>query len=373
MEFTRRTGLAALALGVLAASGTDTAAAAPAQDASEEAQLQKLYRQALAEGGTLTVYAGGSEAGQDDFLKNAFAQKFPKMNINIVVDYSSTQNARIDNQVAERHVVADVVHIQSFDDYPRWKKEGVLERYKPLGWDKVHDEFKDRDGYYTGLFFFSFSNVTATRLGDQAPVEAKDFLKPEFKNRLAFSYPNGDDAILFYFKQLTDKYGFGFLRKLLAQNPTFVRECSYLIGTGDYDATFGTAGAQPGQSQQTYPQHSPWVAWPQTGAILKNAPHKAAAKLYLSWALSKQTQQDVLGSWTWSVRNDVPPPPGHKGIFDYKNMDPLALRDFMSDRAELDRYKALITLYVGEVQGAKPSDPKGLLGLYPVDQNGTQG
>ncbi|MEE4598346.1 extracellular solute-binding protein [Streptomyces sp. DSM 41524] len=373
MEFTRRTGLAALTLGVLATSGIGTATAGPTKDASEEAQLQKLYKQALAEGGTLTVYAGGSEAGQNDFLKDAFVRKFPNIKVNIVVDYSSTHDARIDNQIAERHVVADVVHIQNLDDYPRWKKEGVLERYKPVGWDRVYGEFKDREGYYTGLFVVGFSNVTATKLGDSAPVEAQDFLKPEFKNRLAFTYPNGDDAVLYYFKQLTDTYGFDYLKKLLGQNPTFVRDASHLIGTSDYDATFGTAGGQPGLSQQTYPQHSPWIAWPQTGAILKNAPHKAAAKLYLSWVLSKQTQQDVLGSWAWSVRNDVAAPSGRKGIFDYKNMNPLGLRDFMSDRAALDRYKALITLYVGEVKGVKPSDPKNILGLYPVDQNGTQG
>ncbi|WP_248845095.1 hypothetical protein [Streptomyces griseorubiginosus] len=44
-----------------------------------------------------------------------------------------------------------------------------------------------------------------------------------------------------------------------------------------------------------------------------------------------------------------------------------------SARAALDRYKARINLYVGDVKGVNPSDPKNVLGLYPVDQNGTQG
>jgi len=93
----------------------------------------------------------------------------------------------------------------------------------------------------------------------------------------------------------------------------------------------------------------------------------------LSWALSKQAQQNVIGSWTWSVRNDVAAPAGRKGIFDYKNMNPLGLSEFMSDRTALDRYKRRITLYVGEVQGVRPAGPEDKLGLYPVDQNGTQG
>ncbi|WP_430379543.1 hypothetical protein [Streptomyces sp. B1-3] len=44
-----------------------------------------------------------------------------------------------------------------------------------------------------------------------------------------------------------------------------------------------------------------------------------------------------------------------------------------SARAALDRCKARINLYVGDVKGVNPSDPKNVLGLYPVDQNGTQG
>ncbi|KUM84847.1 MULTISPECIES: ABC transporter substrate-binding protein [Streptomyces] len=378
MRHTRKAWAGAIALGIVAAAGATVAAADPSTQSqskapSEDAQLQKLYKAAVAEGGRLVVYAGGDKPGQADYLKDAFVKKFPKMKVDIVVDFSKNHDARIDNQVAEHHVVADVVHLQTVDDFPRWKKEGILQQYKPVGWNKVDSRIKDKDGYYTGLFYFAFANVTATKLGDSAPVEAKEFLKPEFKNKLVFTYPNDDDAVLYYFKQLTDKYGVGYLQKLLAQNPKFVRgtqDSSDLVGTSDYVANFGSGGSSNGLSQVTLPKTSPWVAWPQTGAILKNAPHKAAAELYLSWILSKQTQQHDIG--TWSARTDVPAPAGRKGIFDYKNMNPLGLGEFMSDRTALDRYKALINLYVGDVQGVNPSDPKGVLGLYPTSQDGAQ-
>ncbi|MFC5148806.1 ABC transporter substrate-binding protein [Streptomyces aureoversilis] len=376
MKSTRKAWATVVALGVLAASGATVAAATPAahsapKSASEDEQLQKLYQDAIAEGGRLVVYAGGDKPGQADSLKNAFVKQFPKMKVDTVVDFSKNHDARLDNQIAEHKVVADVVHLQTLDDFPRWKKEGALEKYKPVGWNKVYDQVKDKDGYYTGLFFIAFANVTATTLGDNAPVEAQDFLKPEFKNKLVFTYPNDDDAVLYYFKQLTDKYGTDYLKKLLAQNPKFVRgtaDASGLVGTGDYVANFGSSGSSSGLSRTSIPEKSPWVAWPQTGAILKDAPHKAAAKLYLSWILSKQGQQN-----RWSARTDVATPAGRKGIFDYPNMNPLGLGAFMSDRAALDRYKALINLYVGDVKGANPADPEGRLGLYPVDQNGTQG
>ncbi|THV41471.1 ABC transporter substrate-binding protein [Glycomyces buryatensis] len=368
--------VAVLTASVLAASGSAAVAAPAAYDTSsdEEAQLQELYEQAVAEGGDLVIYAGGDKPGQADYLRDAFEEKFPEINANVIVDFSKNHDARIDNQVAEGKVVADVAHLQTIDDFPRWKSEGVLEQYRPVGWDHVYDEVKDPDGYYTGVFFFAFSNVTATALGSDAPVEAEDFLKPEFKDKLVFTYPNDDDAVLYYFKQLTDEYGFDYLEKLLEQNPTFVRgtqDSADLVGTDEYVASFGTSGGTEGLAQQTYPEESPWVAWPQTAGILKEAPHPAAAKLYMSWLLSSDAQQNDIG--TWSVRDDVAPPAGTSGIFDYPNMDPLGLGEFMSDRTALERYKARIRLYVGDVQGVNPSDPDDVLGLYPIDQQGTQG
>lgn len=366
MTFNRKVVATAVAIGLVTTIGA-TAATATTAPASESAQLQKLYKQALAEGGELTIYAGGDKPNQQDYIKDAFTKQFPGIKVHDVVDFSKVHDARVDNQIDQHHVVADVVQLQTHDDFTAWKKEGSLLKYKPVGWDKVYNQVKDPDGYYTGLWFYAFANLTATTLGSGAPVEAKDYLKPEFKNKLVFTYPNDDDAVLYYFKQLTDKYGTGYLQKLLAQNPRFVRgtqDSGDTVRNGGAQATFATAGsltAQPGDTAKfTIPHNSPWVAWAQTAAILKDAPHKAAAKLYLSWALSKATQQNAI--YTWSTRGDVAPPTGYKPIWDYKNMNPLGLPAFQKDRAAMDRYKALIALYVGDVKGANPN---GELGLYP--------
>ncbi|WP_432584940.1 hypothetical protein ABVG11_02080 [Streptomyces sp. HD1123-B1] len=91
----------------------------------------------------------------------------------------------------------------------------------------------------------------------------------------------------------------------------------------------------------------------------------------MSWLLSKEAQRNDIG--TWSARKDVAPPQGRKNIFDYAQMNPLGLRDFMSDRTALDRYKARVGLYVGDVRGVNPADPDGVLGLAPVSQDGRQG
>ncbi|MBO4259226.1 ABC transporter substrate-binding protein, partial [Streptomyces griseorubiginosus] len=87
MDAIRKTVIGALTLSVLAGGATaalaDTSAGKTngtrTTRTSEQAQLQKLYQQALAEGGTLTVYAGGDTPYQADYLRDAFLKKFPKI------------------------------------------------------------------------------------------------------------------------------------------------------------------------------------------------------------------------------------------------------------------------------------------------------
>ena len=231
----------------------------------------------------------------------------------MAVDLSKVHDARVDAQLSGGRVVADVVELQTLDDFPRWKREGVLLKYKPLGFDKVRQQFKDEDGYYTGVVVLAFANVTSTSLGAAAPVEASDFLKPELKGKLIFTYPNDDDAVLFFFHQLVQKYDWGFMERLMAQNPTFVRGTAASAGAvygGLAEATFATfSGLQAAPTDPakfTLPVHSPFVSWAQTAAILKKSPHPAAAKLYISWLLSTPVQS---GGATWSPRADIPVPP----------------------------------------------------------------
>lgn len=89
-------------------------------------------------------------------------------------------------------MIADVVQLQTIQDFPRWKAEGVLQNYKPLGWSQVFDGFKDPDGFYTGIFVFTFSNILNKKFVSSLPKgfvprEAEDFLRPELINKIALT------------------------------------------------------------------------------------------------------------------------------------------------------------------------------------------
>ncbi|MDF3147356.1 MULTISPECIES: ABC transporter substrate-binding protein [unclassified Streptomyces] len=363
---------AAVATGVVLAAVATTAIAQTTRPAtvSEQDQLQALYRAAKAEGGKVTVYMGGDAPGQWDALSAAFAQQFPDVKLHLVTDLSKYHDARIDNQLAAGHLVADAAILQTTQDFDRWKKHGDLLKYKPVGWDKVFTNAKDKDGYYTGVFYGAFSYVVNTK---QLPANAGDFkgtdlLKPEYKNKLILTYPNDDDAVLFGYKQIVDEYGWDYLAHLVEQNPKLIRGVpgsAAGVASGDYLAAVAVGGDARPSGTQVFSDSERFNSWAQRGAIFKQAPHKAGAKLFMSWLNSQSTQEHAIATWTWSVRKDVAPPTGLKPLASYRNTDPKAFAKFMSNRAAVERFRSQVELYFGQVKGTDPGDPKGTLGRTP--------
>ncbi|QKJ02862.1 ABC transporter substrate-binding protein [Yersinia mollaretii ATCC 43969] len=335
----------------------------------ETRSLDELYRSALDEGGTVIVYAGGDTSTQQNGIKKAFEDRFPGMKLDVIVDYSKFHDARIDNQLATDSLIPDIAQLQTLQDYPRWKQDGLLLNYKPVGWDKIWPDFRDKDGAWTGVFVDAFSNVVNTTLLAQKdwPREMKDYLRPELKGRIVVTYPNDDDAVLFWFKQAVEHYGWDYVAKFNMQNPIYVRGTQAPaddVESGKAVATFSTDGAlvpdAKARSRFILPEHDPFISWAQRAAIFKKAKHPEAAKLYLNWLLDKKTQKEVW--YMWSVRTDVTPPEGYKPIWEYKNTSHKAFEAFMNDRAAVERFRTQIGLYLGEVKG-EPSP--GWLGVHP--------
>jgi len=375
MRFTRKTGTALMAAVVAvgaSASYTVAEASTPATAGAsdEQAQLQALYRQAEADGGEVTVYMGGDKPGQWDFIANAFAAQFPGVKIHLVTDLSKIHDARIDNQIATHHQVADVAVLQTVQDFDRWKRAGQLLKYRPIGSDELFDNAKDAQGYWTGVFYGAFADMVNTKAAgpDPSAFTAADLLKPQFTNKLIFTYPNDDDAVLYDFKLTVDKYGWTWLRSLVAQNPAFVRGTPFSaapVAAGDYLATLGTAGDPTPNATMIFPANDPFNSWVQHGAIFKNAPHKTAAKLFLSWLTSRTAQQQLIAPWTWPVRKDIAPPAGLRPLATYHQTDVAGFQAFMSDRDAVERFRSQVQLYVGQVLGPDPADPTNTLGLTP--------
>ncbi|EGZ28075.1 hypothetical protein PHYSODRAFT_258322 [Phytophthora sojae] len=283
-----------------------------AKSAEETKSIDELYADAVAEGAKLVMYHGGDTPTQQNGLQEAFSKRFPDINFTMVVDYSKYHNVRIDNQLETDTLVPDVVALQTLQDFTRWAKSGVLLPYKPANFSKIHDSLRDKDGAWMAytIFTFGFKYNSSQLDGYAAPTSPKDLTDPHWAGKIASSYPNDDDAVLFLYMRYVEKYGWDWMANMAHQNISFNR---------------GTNVATK---------------------------HPAAAKLFMNWVMSEEAQTTVVSS---SPRTDIKP-------WDIPEANMAVFPKFMEDRAAAEEWRQTFTLHIGEVQG-KPSP--GWIGLHP--------
>lgn len=328
---------------------------------AERQSLDELHRLAKAEGGGLTVYAGGDSPAQAGIYTAGFSKRFPDIDIRLTVDLSKYHDARIDQQHLRGDVRADVVHLQTLHDYPHWKAQGWLLPFKAAGFEALPADLRDPDGHYYPILAYGFSNVvdTAQIPEKDAPREASDYLRPDLKGRIVLTYPHDDDAVLYQFEQIIKKNGWSWLDGLLKQQPQWVRGTQApleIVASGKKAATFTSfyyLKPEPDSAIRfLLPKNDFFQTWYQTAAILKAAKHPAAARLYISYLLSDEAQNAVP---QWPSRLDIAPTPGWKHPLEYANTSPVGFREFMSDRGRVERLKGIFEQWIGPVVGDNPT------------------
>ncbi|KAI1193920.1 ABC transporter [Nemania serpens] len=354
----RLSALCYLAFGTAAVSAYDQDLGFNGAPQVENRTINEIYEAALAEGGVVTAWHGGDETNQQDTLKHAFEARFPGMTLNITVDVSKYHDGNIDRQLATGGLYVDSVILQTLHDYPRWDSEGALLHYLPLNFYDVHPSFRDLRGAWHGVSIFAWSFVWNKNKVSRGPREFDDFLQPEYKNKLVLTYPNDDDAVLYAFDLVLQQYGYGWFEKLLGQNPRWVRgtatPATVLSQNSSRSAvTFTTdVGLAPASPLGVgFPTKGLFVTWAQRAAILKDAPHPEGAKLLHNYMLSEE-YQTLLGSW--SVRKDLPAPPGHPALMDIPSTNPTGFDGFMADRARVERLRLFFEDKIGTPQGLSP-------------------
>ncbi|KAM0318104.1 hypothetical protein ACHAPQ_010805 [Fusarium lateritium] len=332
----------------------------------ESRSLDEIYKAALKEGSTVTLWHGGDAPNQQDRLKRAFEKRFLGIMLNLTVDLSKYHNVRLDEQLAAgaKSVYVDSVILQTLHDYPRWAQEGALLNYAPKGFDQIGHAFKDSTAYWYGVYVLFWSNAwnTGKLPGIKDPVEYDDWLRPEFNNKLVLTYPNDDDAVLFAFHLIIQQYGSSWFDALLEQNPRWVRgvastaaiarnknftQAAYFAASGGFGTSKSLKFSQPKKGK--------YVSWAQYAGILKDAPHPEGAKLLHNFVLSSDYQA---ASGTWSVRRDIPPPKGFPVLWNETATNPAEFARFMEDRALVERLRFWFEARIGLPEGVNPvNDP----------------
>ncbi len=347
----------------LAGFSSTHANAAPLR--AESLSLDELHKNALAEGGQLVVYGGGDLPNGASGMEAAFMKRFPGMKIRILIDRSKYQGTRIDNQIARDQLQCDVATILASHYYDSWKNDGHLMAYKPIGWDEVYPDFKDPDGTTTAVAIYAFSTYVNTTLIPEAdaPRDAIDFLAPRLKGKIALTWFQDDDSILYQFDRIIAQHGWDYIDKLLLQDVLWIRGSGVnrqVIEKGQRAVSFNTSGPllAPANASTRFllPRNDSFLSWAHPAAIFKKARHPEAAKLYLSWLLSPEIQGT---GRQWSTRRDMPAPAGFGPITNY-NTHPLHFRHFLGNRARLEKLRDQLDQVIGPIAGVNPTNVSGI-------------
>jgi ABC-type Fe3+ transport system substrate-binding protein len=313
--------------------------------------VDELYEKAKLEKNVALVAAGPSEPYQGWIRE--FQARYPGVTVSFTGGLSNGLNRSINQQIADKKVVADLAIFQTIQDFVRWKREGALLMFRPQGSDQIDPAFKDEDGAFTTVSVNMVAYAYNTQLvaGADVPRSALDFLKPVFQGKLITTDPTEDDASLLAFRGIVDKYGWDFMDKYMGQKPSFVTTghaaVSNAIAAGTQLATFDSTSTTPRLKRDGKPieavlsQADAIPVFLVAAAIFKDAPHQSGAKLFLDWYLAKE-QQSRTG--TFSARADVPPPEGFQPLKSYK-IDS-GYRQMLSDDSKLAELKKRFAGYV---------------------------
>jgi ABC-type Fe3+ transport system substrate-binding protein len=315
----------------------------------------RLYAKAKDEK-ALVLYGGGPAAPYERMAKD-FGERYPGITVSVTGGFSNVLDRKIDEQMAAKKLEVDMAFFQTVQDFVVWKKAGVLTPFKPDGYDKIDPRFRDADGAFTptSVVLLTYAYNAKLLAAAEVPKSALDFLKPEFAGgKIVTCYPADDDATLYVFSTIVEKYGWDYMKKYMAQKPNFIQghlEVLRSVAAGGnlvtFDSTSSTTGAlkKAGQPIEfAFPARDAMATFFITAGIFKDAPHPNAAKLFLNWYMAKE-QQSRLG--TYSARTDVDPPPGLQPLSAYKIET--GYRQFVTDTKRLAELRKTFEDYTGPV------------------------
>ncbi|HEY7231557.1 MAG TPA: extracellular solute-binding protein [Pseudolabrys sp.] len=242
-------------------------------------------------------------------LAKAFEQKYPGITVQVERTGSERLFQRVSQERASNIFTADVYDATDQALFVSWKKQGILEPFIPAEIIKWPASERDPDGAYFSVRFtlmpiaYNSNMVTA----EEAPKSFADLLDQKWVGKMVKAHPGYSGGIVTSTFQVANAVGWQYFEKLGKQKVLQVQsstEPPKKLALGEraiaadgleyVHIQLKDAGAP---IELVYPKEgTPFI--PSCQGIAKNAPHPNAAKLFISFMVSQETQQylvDVAG------------------------------------------------------------------------------
>jgi len=302
------------ASGILAATGVPALAAPP-----PETDMSRYYDAAKKEG-SLTWWTAHFALDDAQAVANAFMAKYPGVQVNFI-----RQTAQVIYQRLQQNLksgINDVDVFASTDEahYVTLKKANALAVYVPGNYDKIPPLFRniDPDGtYHTAIMTFIVINYNDQKI-TPAPRRWPQLNDPKYRGQITVGHPGFSGYVGNWVVAMNELYGWEYFKSLKDQDPKINRSIFDVVTdilSGERQLGASTDGfalqkrAGGGAINIAYPEDDTVLAIGPM-AVMKNAPHPAAARLFATFTYSKEFSDLLAKRHLYPLRYDVAPANG---------------------------------------------------------------
>lgn len=299
------------------------AAAAPAY--ADLAALEAAARQER----EITWYTAHYPTEVAELIGRAFTTKHPGITTNVVRVTSQVAYQRLVQDLSKGVPQCDVFSSADIGHYVVLSRQNRFARYEPENEAQLSPAFqhfdKARTFYPTSMNLVFLAYNTNRVKPDQAPRRWSDLLDPKWKGQIALGHPGFSGAVGTWTVALAKLYGWSYFEKLEQNRPLIgrsINDTTTMLNAGERSVAH-TTGALIESAARGNPlgfnfAEDGTVAVINASAILANAPHPNAARLFLEFLLGREHAEISMKYGREPIRPDVQPAAGVKPLAELK-------------------------------------------------------
>lgn len=298
---------------------------------------QQLVDAAKQEG--KVVFYTSIELQTAEKIGKAFEASYPGISVQVERNGCERLFQRLAEERGSNIHVADAIECSDMTALLFWKRRGWLAPFVAADVaGKWPADQRDADGYFATERFTLSPIAYNTKLvkAEDAPKSFADLLDKKWTGKIVKAHPGYSGTIMTVTFELSRDLGWDYLKNLgqqrvmqvqsAAEPPKKVTQGERQIAADGGEYFILQIRDQGGAIDPVYPSEgTPSI--PGGAGVVVDAPHPNAARLFISWLLSREGQQLLVDTgWLRSFHPDVKPKAGMKPLSEIKVLkaDPAA-------------------------------------------------
>jgi iron(III) transport system substrate-binding protein len=295
------------------------------------ASLAELEQAARKEG-EVTWYVSHYGAEPAAEIARAFTKIYPDVKVNVVRSTAQVAYQRLVQDIRANVAQCDVFSTTDIGQYETLKNQKYLARYQAENAAKIAPEFTaaiEPEGYWyptSGILMVIGYNSDKVKAED-APKRWRDLTDPKWLGKLAIGHPAFSGVAGVWALMITKLYGWEYFEQIQKNRPLVGRsmiDMVTMLNSGERSVAASLVGPTLDSASKgnplaiVYPEEGTLIVDSPT-AIMQNAPHPNAARLFMEFMLGIEHAKLVVSLPRYeSVRPEVLPLPGGKRLSEIK-------------------------------------------------------